>query len=330
MNPFTPASGLAPEGHPIHTLMEEHRLFLDLVSKLTAAAQAMKSRPDAASAAAELDQARAVVANLKAGQNHYVREENVIFPYLEKHGFSGPPMVMWAEHDQVRGVEKTIFLLMDNASSTAWRDFAAPLERAAMQLSQLLTTHYYKENNILFPTALELLSPQEWDEAQREFDRIGYTPFTPGKQQAVAAARPETAVQDASGAVSFPTGTLPREVIQALFNTLPVEITFVDHEDRLRYFSQPKEMIFTRSTAALGVQVQNCHPAKSLHLVNQILSDFKAGRRDVAEFYLQLQGKYVYIRYFAVRDPLGKYLGCMEVTQDIGPIQKIEGEKRLL
>ncbi|RJP75803.1 MAG: DUF438 domain-containing protein [Candidatus Zixiibacteriota bacterium] len=330
MNPFAQESGIAPEGHPIHTLMEEHRAFLERANRLIAAAQALKAKPEAAAASAELEQARAVVADLKAGQSHYLREENVIFPLLDKHGFSGPPTVMWAEHDQVRAVEKTLFQVMEAAATMAWFDFTAQLDRAAQQLAQLLTTHFYKENNILFPTAMELLSPQEWDEVQREFDRLGYTPFTPGREKAAPAAGAEPAGESAAGEITLPTGTLPREVLAALLNTLPVEITFVDHEDRLRYFSQPRDMIFTRSTAALGTKVQNCHPAKSLHLVNQILADFRAGARDVAEFHIHMQGKYVYIRYFAVRDPQGKYLGCMEVTQDIAPIQQIEGEKRLL
>jgi PAS domain S-box-containing protein len=132
------------------------------------------------------------------------------------------------------------------------------------------------------------------------------------------------------GMVPFETGSLSKEEIEAIFSTLPVEITFIDKEDLVRYFSQPKEMIFSRTKAIIGRQVQLCHPQKSVHVVNQILEDFKNGRKDVADFWINLGGKLVYIRYFAVRNKNGEYLGCLEVTQDITEIKKIEREKRLL
>lgn len=111
---------------------------------------------------------------------------------------------------------------------------------------------------------------------------------------------------------------------------MPVDITFVDKDDTVRYFSQSKDRIFARTKAVIGRKVQQCHPQKSVHVVNQILEDFKARKRDVAEFWIDLKGRLVYIRYFAVRNKAGKYLGCLEVTQDITAVKKIEGEKRLL
>lgn len=130
--------------------------------------------------------------------------------------------------------------------------------------------------------------------------------------------------------VAFETGNLSNEQIETLLNTLPVELTFVDKDDTVRYFSQPKDKIFLRTKAVLGNKVQQCHPQKSVHLVNHIVEDFKSGKRDLAEFWLTLKGKLIYIRYFAVRSKKGEYVGCLEVTQDITDIQKIKGEKRLL
>lgn len=124
--------------------------------------------------------------------------------------------------------------------------------------------------------------------------------------------------------------SLSKEEIEAIFNNLPVDITFVDSEDTVRYFSQSKERIFPRTKAVIGRKVQQCHPQKSLHVVNQILEDFKSGQRDVAEFWINLKGRLIYIRYFAVHDKDGNYLGCLEATQDITDVRKIEGEKRLL
>ena len=124
--------------------------------------------------------------------------------------------------------------------------------------------------------------------------------------------------------------TFSTETIEAIFDTLPVDLTFVDDTDTVRYYSRGDERIFKRSPAVIGKQVKNCHPQKSLHKVEQVVSDLKSGRRDVAEFWIDLHGRKIYIRYFAVRDKAGKYLGTLEVTQDITDLQKITGQKRLL
>jgi len=146
-----------------------------------------------------------------------------------------------------------------------------------------------------------------------------------GKKDKIPVSKTET-----KGMIPFETGSLSKEEIEAIFNNLPVDITFVDKENTVRYFSQSKERIFPRTKAVIGRKVQNCHPQKSVHVVNQILEDFKNGRRDVAEFWINLNDRLIYIRYFAVHDKNGDYLGCLEATQDITDIKKIEGEKKLL
>lgn len=130
--------------------------------------------------------------------------------------------------------------------------------------------------------------------------------------------------------IAFDTGSFSLEELQTLLNTLPVDITFVDKDDAVRYFSDSPERIFPRTKAVIGRKVQQCHPQKSFHVVNQILEDFRHGRRDAAEFWINLHGCVIYIRYFAVRNKKGEYLGCLEVSQDITNIQKLQGEKRLL
>ncbi|HIE34377.1 MAG TPA: DUF438 domain-containing protein [Candidatus Altiarchaeales archaeon] len=123
---------------------------------------------------------------------------------------------------------------------------------------------------------------------------------------------------------------LSKDTINAIMDTLPVEVSFIDKEDSVRYFNKNGDRIFPRSRAIIGMKVQNCHPEKSLYKVNQILDDFKSGKRDRAEFWIDLNDRKIYIRYFAVRSKGGEYLGTLEVTQDITEIKKIEGEKRLL
>lgn len=125
-------------------------------------------------------------------------------------------------------------------------------------------------------------------------------------------------------------GKIYEEVLYPLLDTLPVELTFVDENDAVRYFNKNGDRVFPRPPSVIGKKVQDCHPKKSLHKVNQILEEFKTGDRNSAKFWIDLNGKKIYIRYFAIRDEEGNYLGCLEATQDITEIQKIEGEKRLL
>jgi PAS domain S-box-containing protein len=153
----------------------------------------------------------------------------------------------------------------------------------------------------------------------------------------LGAQRPETMSEPfekkepgVEGTVTFETGTLSKEQIEAIFSALPVDITFVDKDDTVRFFSESKDRIFVRTSAVIGRKVQQCHPQKSLHVVNQLLEDFKGGRRDVGEFWINFEGRLILIRYFPVRNKKGEYLGCIEVTQDITGFKKIEGEKRLL
>jgi DUF438 domain-containing protein len=195
----------------------------------------------------------------------------------------------------------------------------------------MLSSHFYKENNILFPTALQVIAGDEWKDIRHQFDELGYCCFTPEPARVIIdkgeapASKPEV-----EGMVSFETGALSAEELEALLNTLPVDVTFVNKDDTVRYFSESKDRIFPRAKAIIGRKVQQCHPQKSVHVVNQILDDFRSGKRDVAHFWINLKGRLIYICYFAVRGKNGDYLGCLEVTQDITAIKKIEGEKRLL
>ena len=130
--------------------------------------------------------------------------------------------------------------------------------------------------------------------------------------------------------LQFETGALSKEEVETILDSLPVDISFVDREDAVKYFNKAEKRIFVRTKAVIGRKVQLCHPQKSIHIVNRILEAFKTGKKNVAEFWIQMNNRLIHIRYFAVRDKNGKYLGTMEVTQDITDIKKIEGEKRLL
>ncbi|MEM3786746.1 MAG: PAS domain-containing protein, partial [Nitrososphaeria archaeon] len=192
-------------------------------------------------------------------------------------------------------------------------------------------SHFYKENHILFPTALNLISTEEWSVARKDFDEIGYCCFTPpipSKSEEKAPFIEEKVVQE--GQIEFETGSLTKNEIEAILNSLPVDITFVDANDSVKYFNKAEKRIFVRTKSVIGRKVQMCHPQKSIHIVNKILDSFRKGEKDVAEFWINMNGRLIHIRYFPVRDKNGKYLGTMEVTQDVTEIKKLEGEKRLL
>ena len=322
---------LAPAGHPIHILMEEHKIILKFADELKNISKKIKQAEDFNSVKGEIEQLRHTEEHLKSSESHYVREENILFPYLEKYGITQPPAIMWMEHDKIREIKKNFYKLIDAYEIMSIQDFSEKLEKNATSLADMLSSHFYKENNILFPAALKVIGDDEWKDIRGQFDELGYCCFTPEPAKiTVKAVETSASKAEVEGIMSFETGTLSKEKIEAIFDHLPVDITFVDKEDTVRYFSQSKERIFPRTKAVIGRKVQQCHPQKSLHIVNQILEDFKSGRRDSAEFWINLKGRLIYIRYFAVHDKNGDYLGCLEATQDITDIKKIKGERRLL
>lgn len=322
---------LPQPGHPIHTLMEEHKALLQLAGELSNVAHKVKQSKDFDSVSEEMERLTHITEHLKDSESHYVREENVLFPHLEKHGITQPPAIMWSEHNQIRDIKKKLYEILEQHNSLRIQDFSKKLADLATALGNMLQSHFYKENNMLFPTALKVITESEWIDIKGQFDELGYCCFTPESAketpQKAQISPPEVV---AEGKIVLETGSFFKEELEALFNTLPVDITFVDKEDTVRYFNQTKERIFPRTKAVIGRKVQLCHPQKSLQKVEEILNDFKNNKRDVAEFWINLKGRLIYIRYFAVRNQNGEYIGCLEVTQDITDIKKIEGEKRLL
>ena len=320
-----------PVGHPIGILMEEHKIMLQLAEKLMAIKNKVQSVNDVRYVSEELHDLEHVARDFTDSEKHYLREENVIFPILEKHGVTEPPAIMWIEHNHIREKKKQLSNLVGNFNTAGFPEFKKQLAETAEALNSILPSHFYKENNILFPTALQVFTDQEWTDARREFDEIGYCCFTPPQITAIPRALKKTESAPApEGLLQFETGSLSKEEIEAVLNALPVDISFVDADDAVKYFNKAEKRIFVRTKAVIGRKVQMCHPQKSVHIVNKILEAFKKGEKDSAEFWITMNNRLVHIRYFAVRDKNGKYMGTMEVTQDLTDLQKIEGQKRLL
>lgn len=322
---------IAP-GHPVDTFRREN----DAIGKVLDELRAAIAQIAALDAAAAVDDA--LTARVRQGFNdlmdvdkHYQRKENLLFSCLERHGVSGPSKVMWAKDDEARELLKAFGNALGKPHATT-ADWQRALKDAAEPALQAVGEMVYKENKILLPMALETLSDDEWAEIHDQSPEYGWCLVEPQDQyRAPDAAAPEQPVDvPRGGAIVFPTGSLTYAQLRGLFATLPVDVTFVDADDRVAYFSEGPDRVFARSKAIVGRAVQHCHPPKSVHIVEQILADFRAGRQDVAEFWIELGGRFIHIRYFAVRDEQAHYLGTLEVTQDATHVRTLKGERRLL
>lgn len=268
---------------------------------------------------------------LRGIEIHYARKELVLFPFLEKQGFTGPSKVMWGKDNEVKDLLKKAISSVEEIKDI--KDLELYSKNSLDPLIEEVTGMIFKEENILFPTCLEKLSANDWVEILKESDKVGYVFIEKSKETEVLVKDLKSAMLEEpvfeDNEISLPTGKLRLKELMSILNTLPVDITFVDNEDKVRYFSDGKERLFLRTKSVIGIKVQNCHPPQSLEAVEEILKSFKEGKKDTVDFWINLEGKFVYIRYFAVRDEGGSYLGTLEVSQDLTEIKKLEGEKRL-
>ena len=307
------ASMAAPDdpSHPLALLAAENREIEKVIAALRD--QAVRQDPVAFRAARD---------RLGRVERHYVLKENALFPYLEKHGFPGPSKVMWSKHNEVRGMLKNVEAAQAAGAEPALESLLAEVEGMI-----------YKEENILFPAARERIAPSEWVAILKACYEIGFAFLEGAGLHATLVESERNEKRGAAlgeGEVQMPSGRLSLDDLTAMLDTLPLDVTFVDADDRVKYFSQGKDRIFVRATSVIGRDVHNCHPPQSLHKVKRIIEDFRNGTRDHADFWITVQGKFVSIRYFAVRDPGGRYLGTMEVTQDLTEMRSLTGERRLL
>lgn len=258
---------------------------------------------------------------------HYKRKENLLFPYLERYGITAPPKVMWGVDDEIRQGIKEV-----NSELLEAQNHKDKLAEDMNKVTDKITEMIFKEENILFPMAVDNLSEDEWISIYDESDEIGYSLVKPegtwNPERVDVDKKEEENIRE--GYVKFDTGVLSFSELNKIFNTLPVDITFIDQDDVVKYFSQSKERIFARTKAVIGRTVQNCHPPASVHIVEKMLEDFRSGKKESEDFWIKMGELYVYIRYFAVRGDNGEYIGTLEVTQNIKPIKEIEGEKRLM
>jgi DUF438 domain-containing protein len=319
-----------PAGHPIDTFQRENQALLQVTASLRKVAEAI-GEPPAPDAWGRLKTALASTVERVAEVNlHYLRKENQLFPYLEGHGVEGPSKVMWAIHDDVRALVK-------QARETIAADDAALSVSTCLALAKMADDMVGKEEKVLYPMAVDTLSQEEWTAIRAGEGEIGYAfvtgvpawpPADAAGAEAGAAGAPAGPATPA-GLLELKTGGLTLEQLHLMLTILPIDVQFVDEHDQVRFYSEG-ERIFPRSPGVIGRKVQNCHPPASVHKVQQIIDAFRAGDKDTAEFWIALGGKFLHIRYFAVRDAAGAYRGVVETVQDVTGIRALEGQRRLL
>lgn len=262
----------------------------------------------------------------------YKRKENLFFPFLEREGVLMPPKVMWAADDEIRETIKETLALADRFDDKT-------LPEKARKLAEDIRGMMVKENNILLPMLTDKLKAEDWVLIAKDSPEIGYI-FT-GDIEGASASDANTWLQgqmgdesnvhvDKEGEIQLGSGYFTPHELEAVLNSLPIDLTFVGADDKVHYFSEGKERVFPRTRSIIGRDVANCHPPKSLHVVEKLVQDFKDGIKDSENFWIQKDGLFILIRYFAVRDPEGSYLGVVETTEEISAIRSLQGSKTLL
>ena len=312
----------APDGHPLHLFMVENRAIERLMADKIEPQLKEIEYSDSRNAVLKLTELLGLLGDI---DKHYSRKENLLFPYLEKYGITAPPKVMWGVDDEIRAALKAA-----RALALEYNGDKEQLTAKTREVLHKITEMIFKEERILFPMAYETLAEEEWYQIHQDTGEFGYCLIEPEHEWKPERTNvKEDATQD-GGYIKFDTGVLTPKEISLIFNNLPVDVTFVDARGVVKFFSTPKDRIFPRTRTIIGRNVENCHPPASVHIVQDVVTNLVLGKKDHEDFWIRMGDKYVLIRYFAVRDEAGKYVGTLEVTQDIKPLQEITGEKRIL
>jgi len=321
---------IVPPGHPVDTFQKENRELEGVMKKLN---ELFEKKGEFVSSIGEesyRNNLRMLFNSLMDVDKHYRRKENLLFPFLEKYGITGPPTVMWGKHNETRGLLKSAsdaLLATDFGNSElADNTIEMQLKPAVKAIADMIM----KEEEILFPMTMDKLTDENWYEIYQQTNEIGYCLYDPKVEWKPEGLLLTDKKQGDDNVIHLSSGKLSVEELMSILNTLPVDLTFVDKEDKVKYFTQGKERVFDRNRAILGRDVRMCHPPSSVHVVEKILDDFKSGKAESAPFWIQMKDKFVHIEYFALRDDKGEYLGTLEVSADLTKKRALTGEQRIL
>ena len=319
-----------PDGHPVDVFRKENQEIRNVVNAISTLIGNMVEQTDSV-LTENIIKLRGLFNNLYDVDKHYQRKEYLLFPYLEKLEITGPPKVMWGKQDEIREQIKGSIDVLQVETMTP-EEFKAAAEMILKPAAKGAWDMITKEEEILFPMALDAITEAQWYEISKQSIEIGFCLYDPQIEW-----HPEWVVkqsinesQKSGSHIQLPSGSFSAEEIMAILNTLPVDITFVDKDDKVKYFSQSAERIFQRNRAILNRDVRHCHPPASAHIVDKIINDFKTGRESRAPFWINMGGKLIHIEYFALRNEQGDYLGTLEVSHNVQPYRDLTGEQRIL
>ncbi len=307
------------KGHPVSIYFQENDLINKLINEL------VESDPED-----DFQKFFNVFNQLETIEKRFVRKENQLFPFLEKYNWNGPSKGMWSFHDTLR---EQFRLLRGYVATKNFEKLKINLEYLLNGIYRLMEV----EETMLFPMALNLLKEEDWITMRKGEEEIGWmlkeTPPNYPENQYVHPSEDFTernldfTTKEAS---HYDEGYMTIEQVNLLFRTMPLDITYVDENDKVIFYNRGEERVFPRSAGIIGREVKFCHPPKSVDTVLKILEEFKKGNKNEASFWINYKERLIYIRYFAVRDNDKTYRGVIEMSQDITDIKKIEGEQRLL
>lgn len=320
----------APPGHPVDTFKRENEAMLGELALADKLLEEIRTLGDDEDATEPMGQLRHRFSRLADIDKHYSRKENLLFPFLEEKGVTGPPTVMWGKDDEVRQLLKNASQTLQSATQLSAAEAKSVIELVLQPATSAIREMIFKEEEILFPMCLDKLGEAEWYSIYTQSPEIGFCMYDPTVEWKPEGAHETVREPADESRMQFPSGSLTPSEMRVILNTIPFDLTFVDRDDTVRYFTQGRERIFDRNRAIIGRKVQMCHPPSSVHIVQRILDDFKSGKANRAPFWINLRGKFIYIEYFAVRDEEGTYLGTLEVSQDLSEKRALTGEQRLL
>ncbi len=321
---------IIPPGHPVDTFKKENKELLKVVDQLEELYGRISSFKTEAEIAPYFLQVKTHFNSLMDVEKHYLRKENLVFPYLEKYGITGPPKVMWGKHNEIRELLKASIEVLNTPGELSLEEVETVISMVFKPASDAVADMTMKEDQILLPMVMDKLTDLEWYEVYRQTLEIGFCLYDPDVEWKPDNLTAEETMEHDSDVIQLPSGSFTKAELQAILNMLPVDMTFVDKNEKVKYFSQGKERIFHRSRAILNRDVKLCHPPSSVHIVEQILEDFRSGRQDHAPFWIQMKDKFVFIEYYALRDENGEFLGTLEVSQDLTEKRALQGEQRIL
>jgi len=319
-----------PAGHPVDVMIKENRELKKITGQAYEFLKEIEKskKEDLHERIIEL---HTLFNSLYDVDKHYQRKEYLIFPFLEQEGITGPPKVMWGKHDEIRDQLKGSLEILKTGDISK-EDFMASAEIIIKPALEAIDDMTLKEEDVLFPMALDKLNESQWYQISKQSLEFGFCLYDPPETWVPEGVEEENIqdIQYSSGLIQLPSGSFFPHELMAILNTLPVDITFVDKNDKVKYFSQTADRIFQRNRAILNRDVRHCHPPASAHIVDKIIDDFKSGRQNRAPFWIQKGEKFIHIEYFALRDEKGQYLGTLEVSHDVSKYRKLEGDQRIL